>query len=163
VLIESNQSCSTQPVLEAGHKVPQTLRQIRCQILQSRDTGCFFLYHRYTTAQLPLANTSNSRAHTVQLFSAHGEPKLAVTCEILNWAEAFYHLLGIVAILRLSFTPYCNKPEPAVYTHTNTNVNITGSHKSPSLPLALHILLTKPTQPNAQERGKIAAESDKRY
>jgi hypothetical protein len=42
-----------------------------------------------------------------------------------------YELLGIVAILRLSFTPHCNKPEPDVYTHTNTNVNITGCHKYP--------------------------------
>ena len=33
----------------------------------------------------------------------------------------------------------------------------------PSLPLGLLILLTKPTQPNAQERGKMDAESDKRY
>ena len=125
------------PVLVAGQKVPQTLRQLHCQILQSRDTGCFFLYHRYTTAQLPLANTSNSRAYTVQL-SAHGEPKPAVICEHLNGDEAFFqHLVVTVAILRLSFTPHCNKPETNVYTHThththtNTNVNVIGSHKYP--------------------------------
>jgi len=140
VLIESNQSCSTQRVLEAGHKVPQNLRQFHSQILQSRVTECFFLYHRYTTAQLPLANTSNSRAHTVQSFSAHEDQTLAFICENLKVVEAFSHLLENVAILRLSFTPHCNKPEPDVYTHTNTNVNITGSHKYPvtSSQLAYH-------------------------
>jgi hypothetical protein len=123
VLIGSNQSSSMKPVLVAGQKVPQTLRQLHCQILQSRDTGCFFLYHRYTTAQLPLANTSNSRAYTVQL-SAHGEPKPAVICEHLNGDEAFFqHLVVTVAILRLSFTPHCNKPETNVYTHTHTHTH----------------------------------------
>ena len=131
MLIESNQSCSTQPVLEAGRKVPQTLRQFHCQILQSCDTGCFFLYHRYPTAQLPLANTSNSRAHTVQSFSAPEQQTLAFICENLKVVEAFCQLLCNVAILRLSFTPHCNKSEPEVNTHTNTNVNITGSHKYP--------------------------------
>jgi hypothetical protein len=94
---------------------------------------------RYTKAQLPLTNTSNSRAHYVQLISAHSEPKFAVICENWNLVEAFCQLLGLVAILRLSCTPHCNKPEPDVYTyihthtyiHTYTNVNIIGSHKYP--------------------------------
>ena len=139
MLIESNQSCSTQPVLEAGRKVPQTLRQFHCQILQSCDTGCFFLYHRYTTAQLPLANTSNSRAHKVHPLSGLEKLKRAAFFENLKEVVAFVELV-IVAILRLNFTPHCNKPEPDVYTHTNTNVNITGSHKYPvtSSQLAYH-------------------------
>jgi len=116
VLIESNQSCSTQPVLETGHKVPQTLRQFHCQILQSRNTGCFILYHRYTTAQLPLANTRNSRARTVQFFSAHKEQTLAVICENLKVDEAWVQL-DKGATVPLSFTPHYNKPEPDVYTH----------------------------------------------
>jgi len=140
-----------QPVLEAGHKVPQTLLQLHCQTLQSRDTGCFFRYLRYTTAaQSPLANTSNSRAHTVQLFSAHGEPKLAVICENLYGAEAFDQLLSIAAILRLSFTPHCNKPQPDVYTHTHTHTQTQMSilldlTNIPSLPLGLLIVLTLKT------------------
>jgi hypothetical protein len=138
VLIESNQSCSTQPVLEAGHKIPQTLRQFHCQILQYRDTGCFFLYHRYTTAQLTLANTSNSPAPTFQSFCAQVH-NLAISSESFKVVVAFIRLLEIVA-LRLSFTPHCNKPEPDVYTLTNTNVNITRSHKYPvtSSQLAYH-------------------------
>jgi hypothetical protein len=138
LLIESNQSCSTQPVLEAGHKVPQNLRQFYCQILQSRDTECFFLYHRYTAAHFHLDNISNSPAPTVQSFCAQ-EKILVFICENFKVVEAFYHLLHN-ATLRLSFTRHCNKPEPDVYTHTNTNVNITGSHKYPvtSSQLAYH-------------------------
>jgi hypothetical protein len=30
---------------DGGPKVPQTVRYLHCQILYSRNTGCFFLYH----------------------------------------------------------------------------------------------------------------------
>ena len=131
MLIESNQSCSTQPALEAGRKIPQTLRQFHCQILQCRDTGCFFLYHCYTTTQLPLANTSNSPANIVQLLSVQREVNRELNYENVTVIEGFVQILDIDGSWRLSFTPHCNKPEPDVYTHTNTNVNTTGSHKYP--------------------------------